>query len=325
MTGRQQSIPLAAIKRHTTLQNRNTSAGMRWDRQEAEQRVAHIARLAQSIEIIGQEKPLELVAMTESEVKATGQHYWLVGGHHRLAALELLKREEATAIILKGCGLNDARSHSYLQNAELFRQLGDDQRIANTWRAMNDPGIDTFRSKTNQEMAATFNITTRTIDRMREVRRRWAARMQSIDYEAKRAQAKEQGQRGIRAFNLELDDYCDRNLMQLYMNDYGHLKRELGRGTTEATLEERQRIARTVPAVLQMLDTYGLYTISSLRSVIKHVDSILAEADSLPDACNIADARYMSNASANMEAFTRSQEVAPLLHLVHDPLEVRDY
>lgn len=325
MTGRQQSIPLAAIKRHSTLQNRNTSAGMRRERQEAEQRVAHIARLAQSIEGGGLEKPLELVVMTEAETKATGQGYWLVGGHHRLAAIELLGWEEAPSIILDGCGLGDARRHSYLQNAELFRQLEDDQRIGNAWRAMNDPGIDTFRAKTNQEMATTFNITTRTIDRMREVRRRWAAKAQGIDYEVERAKAREHRQRGIRAFNQELDGYCDQNLMKLFIHDFGTLKRELGRGTTTATLEERQRIARTVPAVLQMLDAYGLDTICALRAVIKQVDSILAEAKSLPEACDIADTRYMSNASANMEAFIRSQEVAPMLHLVMDPLEESDF
>lgn len=325
MTGRHQSIPLAAIRRHSMLQNRNTTASMRRQRQEAEQRVAHITRLAQSIEANGLQKPLELVAMAEIEAERTGQRFWLVGGHHRLEALELLSRQEATAIILGGEGLQEARRHSYLQNDELFRQLEDDQRIDNAWRAMNDPSFDTFRVKTNKELAGVFNITTRTVDRMREVRRRWASQEQDIDYKAERAKAKEQGQRGIRAFNQELDDYCNQHAMVLFTSDYGKLKKELERGTEEATLEARQLIARTAATVMQTLNYHGLDDIYVLRSVVKQVDDILAKAKTYHEACDLADARYHDNASANLERYIRNQEVAPMLINVLKPIEESDF
>jgi hypothetical protein len=321
MTERHRSIPLTAIRQHTTLQNRNTTSSMRRGRREAEQRVDHVARLAQSIEAKGLETPLELVAMTNTEAKSTGQLFWLVGGHHRMAALQLLERQEADAIILEGEGLHDARKQSYLQNAELFRQLEDDQRIDNAWRAINDPVTDDFRGMTNKTLATTFNITTRTIDRMHEVRRRWAAQEQDIDYEVERSKAKEQGQRGIRAFNQELDIYCNDHLMGLFGSDYGRLKRELERGTEVATLEQRQLIARTVATVMQGLNAHGLEDVCALRSVLKQIDNVLARAKSYHEACDIADARYLDSSSANLERFIRQQEVAPMLHSVLAPID----
>ena len=84
MTERLRSVPLSAIHTHTTLQNRNTTASMRRQRREAEQRVDHIARLQQSIAANGLEKPLEVVAMADHEAAHTGKRFWLVGGHHRL-------------------------------------------------------------------------------------------------------------------------------------------------------------------------------------------------------------------------------------------------
>lgn len=321
MTERLQSIPLAAIRQHTTLQNRNTTSSMRRGRREAEQRVDHIARLAQSIEAKGLERPLELVSMTDTEAKSTGQLFWLVGGHHRFAALELLMRQEAGAIILEGEGLHDARRQSYLQNAELFRQLEDDQRIDNAWRAINDPITNTFRGMTNKALAATFNITTRTIDRMHEVRRRWAAQHQDVDYEAERVKSKELGQRGIRAFNQELDAYCNAHLMDLFSADYGRLKRGLERGTEVATLEQRQLIARTAATVMQGLNAHGLDDVRVLRSVLKQIDDVLARAKSYHEACDIADARYLDSSSANLERFIRQQEVAPMLHSVLAPID----
>lgn len=321
MTERLQSIPLTAIRQHTTLQNRNTTCSMRRGRREAEQRVDHVARLAQSIEAKGLEKPLELVAMTDGEAKSTGQLFWLVGGHHRLAALQLLERKEADAITLEGKGLHEARKLSYLQNAELFRQLEDDQRIDNAWRAINDPVTSDFRGMTNKALATTFNITSRTIDRMYEVRRRWAAQEQNIDYEVERSNAKEQGQRGIRAFNQELDTYCNDHLMDLFSTDYGTLKRELERGTEVATLEQRQLIARTATTVIQGLNAHGLEDLRVMQSVLKLAHDILARASSYYEACDIADARYLDSSSSNLERFIRQQEVAPMLHSVLAPID----
>lgn len=316
MTERLQSIPLEAIQTHPTLQNRNTTTCMRRRRHEAEQRVDHIARLAQSIAATGLEKPLQVVAMNEQEADRTGKRFLLVGGHHRLEAVKLLGHLEVAVTLLEGRGLQDARQHSYRQNAELYRQLEDDQRINNAWRAINDPGFDTFRTLTNKEAADMFNINTRTVDRMKEVRRRWAASEQNVDYEVERSKAKAGGQRDIRAFNQELDDYCSENIMELFTWDYGKLKRELGRGTSAGILEERQLIARTIPAIVQGLNSFGLEEISSMRAVLRAADAILAKAKNYYQACEQADVRFLSSASSNLERYIRSQEIDPMLHNV---------
>ena len=321
MTERLRSVPLGAIHTHTTLQNRNTTASMRRQRREAEQRVDHIARLQQSIAANGLERPLEVVAMSDHEAAHTGKRFWLVGGHHRLEATKLLGHQEVAITLLDGQGLQAARQHSYLQNAELFRQLEDDQRIDNAWRAINDPGLSTFRDMTNKELADTFNVNPRTVDRLRELRRRWAAREQDIDYEAERSKAKEDGQRGIRAFNQALDDYCSQNAMGLFSHDYGSLKRELGRGTTEAVMEERQLIARTVPTIVQGLNSFGLEKIESMRAALRAADAILAKAKTYYEACELADVRFLDSSSSNLERYIRSQEVEPMLHNVLAPID----
>lgn len=313
MKERLQSIPLAAIKCHPTLQNRNSTADMRRRRHEAEQRVDHIARLQQNIAANGLEKPLEVVAMAEHESAKTGQRFWLVGGHHRLEAIKLLGHQEVAITLLEGQGLQVARQHSYRQNAELFRQLEDDQRIDNVWRAINDPGFDTFRAMTNKELADMFNINTRTVDRIREVRRRWAASERGIDYEVERSKARAGGQLGIRAFNQELDDYCSEGIMELFTWDYGMLRRELGRGASEGVLEERQLIARTIPGVLQELNRYGLEAINSMRTVLRETDALLAKAKNYYQACEQADVRFLSSSSSNLERYIRSQEIDPML------------
>lgn len=313
MTGRHQSIPLAAIERHPTLQNRNTTTSIRRNRQEAEERAAHISRLAQDIKANGLQKPLEVVCMTAHEVSRTGKRYWLVGGHHRIEALLLTKHPEAPAIILDGEGLQAARHLSYLQNAELYRQLDDSQRTGNAWRAINDPEFDTFRRKTIKEQAITFHLTERTIDRMLEVRRRWAASRQDINYQEERAKAKKQGQRDLRAFNAELDSYCGQHLEEIYRQDYGMLKRELERGTEEATMEERQLIKRTTAMIMQALNGSGLNDIGPMRAVVKELDQILAKAKTYYEACDLADVRCLDNSSANLERYLRLQEDAPLL------------
>ena len=321
MTERLRSVPLDAIDTHTTLQNRNTTADMRRQRREAEQRVDHIARLQQSIAAKGLEKPLEVVAMADHEAAHTGKRFWLVGGHHRLEAIKLLGHQEVVITLLDGQGLQAARQHSYRQNGELFRQLEDDQRIDNAWRAINDPSFSTFRDMTNKELADTFNVNSRTVDRVRELRRRWAAREQGIDYEAERSKAKENGQRGIRAFNQTLDDYCSQNAMGLFTWDYGELKRELGRGTTEAAMEERQLIARTIPTTIQGLNSFGLEKIESMRAVLRAADAILAKAKTYYEACDLADVRFLGSSSSNLERYIRSQEVEPMLHNVLDPID----
>lgn len=324
MTGRHQSIPLGDIRTHSTLQNRNTTASMR-RRREAEQRAAHVQRLAQNIEINGLQRPLELVDMTADEVAKTGQRFWLVGGHHRLEAMKLLGWKEAPAVSLEGQGLQAARKLSYLQNAELFRQLEDDQRIDNAWRAINDPSFDTFRSMTNKELAATFNVTTRTIDRMRELCRRWAAREQDIDYETERSKAKEQGQRVIRAFNQELDNYCEQKRMGLFVWDFGRLKKELGRGTTEAAIEQRHLITRTVPMLIQAVSGAGLHDIAPMRAALLQAAEILEKSKTYQEACELADARYFDAPSATQERYIRSLEVAPMLQNIMDPAEEADF
>lgn len=326
MTGRLQSVPLDSIHTHPTLQNRNTTTSMRRQRREAEQRVDHIARLQQSIAANGLEKPLEVVAMTHQEEARHGKRFWLVGGHHRLEATKLLGYQEVAITLLQGQGLHAARQHSYRQNGELFRQLEDDQRIDNAWRAINDPSFSIFRDMTNKELADTFNINQRTVDRMREVRRRWAAREQDIDYETERSKAKEDGQRGIRAFNQALDDYCSQEPMGLFAQDYGNLKRELGRGTEEATMEERQLIARTVPAIMQGLNNFGLEKIDSMRAVLRAVDTILAKSGTYYEACDLAEARFLDSSSSNLERYIRGQEVEAMLHNVLVPVdEVPDF
>ncbi|WAE63598.1 ParB/Srx family N-terminal domain-containing protein [Stutzerimonas sp. R40042] len=314
---------MESIKQHACLQNRNTTSAMRRSRQRAEERAAHISKLAQSIEAKGLEKPLDLVEMTEDEANITGQRYWLVGGHHRLEALQILKHAEVPAILLEGRGLPVARKHSYQQNDDIVAPLKDDQLLANAWRAINDPDHDEFRLKTIKEMAQWARLTTRTIDRMYEIRRRWAAFEQDIGYEEERVKAKEQGQRGIRAFNADLDGYCNQrqHLFTLYSQDYGMLKKSLERGTEQATIEERQLIARTVPAIMQQLNCYGLEDTAALRSVLKHLDGILAEAKDYYHACELAEVRYQDSSSAQLERYLRLQEDAERLTSTLAPVE----
>lgn len=306
-------IQLSDIKQHPTLQNRNTTTAMRRRRQRAEEQAAHVSKLAQNIAAEGLKTPLEVVEMAEHEKQRTGQRYWLVGGHHRYEAMTLLKQSEAPAIILEGTGLNEARKHSYEQNSDIVAPLKDDQRLSNAWRALNDPGHDHYRKKTIASMASWARLTERTIDRMYEVRRRWAAREQDIDYQQGKATAKEQGQRGLRAFNQTLDDYCDQHLMTLYTFDYGSLKKELERGTDEARLEERHLILRTVPTVMETLNAYGLDDVRVMRSVIKQIDDILARSKTYYEACELAAARYNDDTSANLERYIRLKEDTPLL------------
>jgi ParB-like nuclease domain len=308
-----QQVRLDDIRQHPTLQNRNTTASMRRRRQQSEERAAHISKLAQSIGAEGLKSPLELVEMAGHEVQQTGQRYWLVGGHHRFEALKLLKQPEASAVLLVGSGLHDARKHSYDQNDDIIVPLKDDQLLANAWRALNDPAHDDYRKKTIKAMATWARLTERTIDRMYEVRRRWAAREQDIDYHLKRSAAKEQGQKGLRAFNQALDDYCDQHLMTLYTFDYGVLKRELERGTEVARLEERELIRRTASTVMETLNAYGIDNVPVLRSVVKQIDDILARSKTYYEACELAAARYHDDASAKLERYIRLQADAQLL------------
>lgn len=321
MQGRLQSIPLEAIKHHPTLQNRNTTTAMRRRRQDAEERAAHISKLAQSIEVEGLKTPLELVAMTETEAAATNKLYWLVGGHHRVEALKVLGLTDAPTVLLEGCGLQVARRHSYQQNSDIIVPLRDDQLLANAWRAINDPTHDDYRRLTIKAMARWARLTERTIDRMYEVRRRWAAREQNIDYQELRAKAKESKQRGLRAFNQELDSYCGQNLMTLYTFDYGMLRRELERGTKQAHLEERQLIKRTAATVMQTLNEYGLDDVRVMRSVIRLVDDVLARAKTYYEACEMADAQYQDSASANLERYIRLQEDTGRLTSILTPID----
>lgn len=306
-------IRLGEIRQHPTLQNRNTTTSMRRSRQRAEERAAHISKLAQNIEAEGLKAPLALVAMAEHEVQRTGQRFWLVGGHHRFEALKLLKQPEASAILLAGSGLHDARKISYDQNNDIAIPLKDDQLLANAWRALNDPSHDDYRKRTIKAMAIWARLTERTIDRMYEVRRRWAAHAQNIDYHQDRAAAKERGQKGLRAFNQALDDYCGQHLKTLYTYDYGVLKRELERGTEVARVEERQLIRRTVCAVMETLNAYGIDDVRVQRSVVKQIDDILARSKTYYEACELAAARYNDDSSAKLERYIRLQEDTQLL------------
>ncbi len=298
-------VPLDSIRTHPTLQNRNTTTSMRRERQRAEEMAGHISRLAQNIEAKGLEQPLELMLMTDHEAKKSGQQYWLVGGHHRLEAMTLLKWRTVPATLLSGAGFACARRFSYEQNSSIARELKDDQRLANAWRALNDPDFDDYRKMTHNELAVWARLTDRTIDRMYEVRRRWAAREQGIDYEDARSNAKKQKQRGLRAFNQGLDNYCDQHLKRLYGCDYGALKGELSRGTEVARIEERQLIRRTASAVMEMLNAYGLDSIPALRAVVRQVDDALAGSKTYYEACDRAAARFTDDTNANLQRYVR--------------------
>jgi hypothetical protein len=158
---------------------------------------------------------------------------------------------------------------------------------------------------------------------MHEIRRRWAAKEQELDYEGLRATAKAEGQRGLRAFNAELDDYCNQRerLLALYGQDFGMLKKVLGRGTEEATMQERQLIARTVPAIIQQLNCYGLHETAVLRAVLRQIDAILVESRDYYHACELADVRYQDSSSAHLERYFRLREDAERLTSTLSPTD----
>lgn len=195
MTGRLQSIPLGAIQTNPKLQNRNVGMQKYKEHSDAKRYKDHVNQLTRSIKAKGQQVPLSVVAAEEggSYELAPGAdkphhvptRYWLVDGHHRLAALQNAGVETAHVEVLPGLGFDDALDAARLANPQVVQSLSALERTENAWTALNLER-DTYRKMKLKEAVDLLGVSENTLKRFRDTVRREGIRAGKIDPEATR-------------------------------------------------------------------------------------------------------------------------------------------
>mgnify|MGYP000162147705 CR=1 FL=1 len=162
-------IPVEQITIHKLLQNRCTAAeGIREDK-EVKKLNQHIKDLARSIKHNGQQTPARVIH--------DGLKYYLVDGHHRLAAIKEAGIENIKVEVSKG-DFSEAAAQSFLANRQVMQPLTSKQRTQNAWHALITPHTTNFRdmliNQGQRAVAKQLNVSEGTIRSMRAALLQWA-------------------------------------------------------------------------------------------------------------------------------------------------------
>lgn len=251
MTERLRSIPLDAIQTDPKLQNRNVGMQKYKEHNDAKRYKDHINQLTRSIKAGGQQVAMKVIAAEEggSYELASGAdrphhvatRFWLVDGHHRLAALQKAGIETAHVEVLPGLGFADAMDAARLANPQVVQSLSPLERTENAWTAMNLER-NTYRNMLVQEAASLLCVSENTIKRFRDAVRQEGIKAGKIDPDAPRDKLEHQ-----------LQAYWQRKSTwsRLSAISWGQFKRDRQGSSTRTSAAALKHVAKM--AVIQAL------------------------------------------------------------------------